>query len=85
MNPPLAITEAGLIAAAHRAGQGWVRQYLEWLDSNGGETAGKPFPDHAHFPKNGGTGEAYSPKEIEDWLRAVATRLRLFERTPYRR
>ena len=80
IHPPLTITRSGLQAAAHRAGQQWVREYLRWLERNGWETAGKDFPATVPFTD---AGTLWTPEKIRDWLLRVETRLRQFEKVPY--
>ena len=82
-HPPLVITDAGLMAAAHRAGQGWVDVYLNWLKQNGWESYQKNPPATVPFPHP--EGRPYTPAEIDAWLRRVETRMRLFENVPYQR
>ena len=62
------ITEAGLLAAAHREGAEGVRQYLDDLESYDWTSKGKPLP---------------SDKKLRARFLAVETRLRKFEKTKH--
>ena len=83
---PLRITEAGILAASHRAGQGWVREYFRWAEANDWRTDGAPFPETAGIDCQNAdkSRRACTPAEIRAKLLAVETRFRLFENIPLR-
>lgn len=66
------LTEAGLLAAAHREGEGRVKQYLEHLAAN------KWVSDPDTFP----TTLIASDREMDEAFKAIETRLRLFSTIP---
>lgn len=78
---PMTITEAGLMAAAHRMGQEWVKDYLQWAEAGGWRTGDTPFPQTSRLRCE---GQECSAKEIDDNFRAVETWLRSFQDRPLR-
>jgi len=63
------ITQAGLAAAAHREGEGQVRNYRSWTGDHGWSTSETAYSD--------------LPPEPATKYRAIETRLRLAQDIPY--
>ncbi len=66
------ITEAGLLAAAHREGEGRLRQYLRHLEDNEWVSDADTFP----------TTEIPGERTMDQAFKAIETRLRLFSIVP---
>lgn len=83
---PFEVTEAGLIAAAHRQGAGMLAPYFEFQEANNwksGNFENIPGPVAAKIARLQ-EGIA-NPQSADKVLRSIETRLREFSTIPYRR
>ena len=79
---PMTITEVGIMAAAHRMGQGWVKDYLEWAARGGWRTLDTPYPTTSRLLCE--EGKICTREQIERNFRRVETWLRHFQDFPLR-
>jgi hypothetical protein len=83
---PFDVTEAGLIAAAHRQGAGMLAPYFEFQKANNwksGEFGNIPEDVVKKIAEL--QGNVADPQSAKDVLSSIETRLREFSRIPYRR
>ncbi|MDK9722300.1 MAG: hypothetical protein OEL53_14075 [Rhodospirillales bacterium] len=78
------ITDAGLAAAAHRDGEGVVRDYLEHQQKNGWKSDFSKIDPKTTEELAIKDSSGKVTRTAEDRFRAVETRLRTFEKVPYR-
>ncbi|MBF0166477.1 MAG: hypothetical protein HQL45_02500, partial [Alphaproteobacteria bacterium] len=79
------ITDAGLVAAAHRDGQGVVKDYLDHQQKNGWKSDFSNIDPKvsARWDRKDAWGNV--TRSTEDRFRAIETRIRIFEKIPYRK
>jgi hypothetical protein len=78
---PMTVTEAGIMAAAHRMGQEWVKDYLAWADGGGWRTLDTPYPMTSRLSCQ---GRACTQADIKAKFDAVETWMRHFQDIPLR-
>lgn len=83
---PFEVTEAGLVAAAHRQGAGFLAPYFEFQKDNNWKSGEfRNIPDRVAAQIAKLQDGVANPQSAEDVLRIIETRLREFSRIPYRR
>lgn len=80
------ITEAGLVAAAHRQGAGMLAPYFEFQKDNNWKSGNfENIPDRVVAQIAKLQDGVAAPQSAAEVLRSIETRLREFSRIPYRR
>lgn len=83
---PFEVTEAGLIAAAHRQGASMLAPYFEFQKANNWKSGEfENIPDHVVARIAQLQDGVANPQSARDVLSSIETRLREFSRIPYRR
>ncbi|MBF0356487.1 MAG: peptidoglycan-binding protein [Alphaproteobacteria bacterium] len=79
------ITDAGLVAAAHRDGEGVVKDYLSHQKKNGWKSDFSNIDSDVAKRRDIKDSMGNVTRSTEDRFRAVETRIRKFENIPYRK
>ena len=79
------VTDAGLVAAAHRDGQGVVKDYLDHQKKNNWKSDFSNIDPDVAKNRNITDKAGNIARSTEDRFRAIETRLRKFENVPYRK